>query len=65
MYDGYLINFNLTNILLPSLHQDTTFLNKKEVLRVLDRFLELDKDLRRGGLVPWWWWLMLMADGGG
>ena len=28
--------------------QDCTFLNKKEVLRVLNRFLELDKDFKKG-----------------
>ena len=28
--------------------QDTTFLNKKELLRILDRFLELDKDFKKG-----------------
>jgi hypothetical protein len=28
--------------------QDTTFLNKKEVLRVLDRFLDLDRDFKKG-----------------
>ena len=28
--------------------QDCTFLNKKEVLRVLNRFLELEKDFKKG-----------------
>ena len=28
--------------------QDTTFLNKKELIRILDQFLELDKEFKKG-----------------
>ena len=28
--------------------QDTTFLNRKEVLRVLDRFLQIEPSLKKG-----------------
>ena len=45
---------NIVNICVDCLNvlsllcQDCTFLNKKEVLRVLNRFLDLDKNFKKG-----------------